>query len=195
MPRLLYDKKIPRAASLGFDADHIETVRNAMHDVVYGPGTAGRARLPLDDVEMAGKTGTAQVVGLNVGDGKNVPWKYRDHGLFVCFAPFDNPRYACSVVVEHGGGSGSAYPIARDVMTYLYDKGKAMEQLTTFEEQWGGTVAERMDRSLARWRAENETTSEAQAKKAADEQAESLARREAEREAAQSQAEPQQDDQ
>lgn len=181
VPRLLYDAKAKPVPSLGFDAEHIETVRNAMHDVVYGAGTAGRARLPIDGVEMAGKTGTAQVVGLNVGDGKNVPWKYRDHGLFICFAPFDNPRYACSVVVEHGGGSGAAYPIARDVLTYLYDQGKAMEQLTSMETEWGGTIAQRMDRSLASWRATNEAKSAADARKAAAEQAADLKKREEER--------------
>lgn len=181
MPRLLLNKKAPRAASLGFDPEHIEVVRNAMHDVAYGPGTAGRARLPLDNVELAGKTGTAQVVGLSVGDGKNVPWKYRDHGLFICFAPFDDPRYACSVVVEHGGGSGAAYPIARDVLTYVYDEAKAMEQLSQMEKQWGGSIGQRMDRSLAAWRSANEATSAEAAKRAADEQAESMARQQAER--------------
>src|SRR3546814_940147 len=63
-----------------------------MSDVVNGPGTAGRARLPIPDVLMAGKTGTAQVVSLNKSDGKSGTWKYRDHGLFIFFAPFDNPR-------------------------------------------------------------------------------------------------------
>lgn len=93
---------------------------------------------------MAGKTGTAQVVSLNHGDGKNTAWKYRDHGLFICFAPFDNPRYACSVVIEHGGGSGAAYPVARDVLTYLYDKQKAMDMLLPMENAWGGNIEERM---------------------------------------------------
>src|SRR3546814_13043111 len=85
-----------------------------MSEVINGPGTAGRARLPIPDVLMAGKTGTAQVVSLNKSDGKSGPWKYRDHGLFIFFAPYDNPRYAGAVVIEHGGGSGAAYPILRD---------------------------------------------------------------------------------
>src|SRR3546814_6391551 len=76
--------------------------------VVNGAGTAGRARLPIEDVKMAGKTGTAQVVSLSKGSGKGGPWKYRDHGLFIAFAPFDAPRYAAAVVIEHGGGSGAA---------------------------------------------------------------------------------------
>lgn len=148
-PHLQLDPKRGMAPSLGFTDDHIATVRQAMSDVVNGPGTAGRARLPVEDVKLAGKTGTAQVVSLGSGySGKNGPWKYRDHGLFICFAPFDNPKYAAAVVIEHGGGSGAAYPIARDVITYLYDKRKALEALDRLEEGWGGNIEERMGRSF-----------------------------------------------
>jgi penicillin-binding protein 2 len=144
-PRLLMDQKLPDAPSMGFSPEHLQIIHKAMSDVVNGPGTAGRARLPIADVLLAGKTGTAQVVGLNVSDGKSGPWKYRDHGHFICFAPFDNPRYACAVVVEHGGGSGSAYPIARDVMTYLFDPAKAMDVLLGMESNWGGTPQQRLE--------------------------------------------------
>lgn len=144
-PRLLLDDKAPVAPSMGFSQDHLNFVHQAMSDVVNGPGTAGRARLPIPDVLLAGKTGTAQVVGLHISDGKSGPWKYRDHGHFICYAPFDNPRYACAVVVEHGGGSGAAYPIARDVMTFLYDPAKAMEVLLQMEAGWGGTPIERLN--------------------------------------------------
>ncbi|NCN84760.1 MAG: penicillin-binding protein 2 [Sphingomonadales bacterium] len=154
MPHMLIDKNRKPAPSLGFTDDHIAYVREAMSEVVNGRGTAGRAKLPLDNVLMAGKTGTAQVVSLSVSDGRRgAPWKYRDHGLFICFAPFDNPRYACSVVIEHGGGSGAAYPVARDVMTFLYDREKAMNVLTDLEKSWGGTIQERMDADMAAYRA------------------------------------------
>ena len=154
MPHLLVGGTRKPAPSLGFTDDHIAYVREAMSEVVNGRGTAGRARLPLDDVLMAGKTGTAQVVSLSVSNGKrSAPWKYRDHGLFICFAPFDNPRYACSVVIEHGGGSGAAYPVARDVLTFLYDREKAMNVLTELETSWGGTIQERMDSQMASYRA------------------------------------------
>lgn len=143
-PRLLMNQKVPDAPSMGFSQEHLDYVHKAMSDVVNGPGTAGRARLPIPDVLMAGKTGTAQVVSLSVSDGKSGPWKYRDHGHFIAYAPFDNPRYACAVVVEHGGGSGSAYPIARDVMTFLYDPAKALEVLHGMEAGWGGTPQQRM---------------------------------------------------
>jgi penicillin-binding protein 2 len=149
MPRLLLNDKQPHFPDLGFHGNHTEIVRNAMNEVVNGAGTAGRAKLPVDGVQMAGKTGTAQVVSLNVGGGKGGSWKYRDHGLFIFFAPFDKPRYAGAVVIEHGGGSGAAYPVARDVMTYLYDPQKALEALYGFEQQWGGTPQQRMTKKYA----------------------------------------------
>ena len=144
--------------SLDFNKDQIDYIHQAMSDVVNGPGTAGRARLPIDDVLMAGKTGTAQVVSLSKSDGKSGPWKYRDHGLFVFYAPFDNPRYAGAVVIEHGGGSGAAYPIARDVMTFLFDPQKGMDALRALEKEWGGTAQQRLQRRYEEYaRAAGET--------------------------------------
>ncbi|MEO9469379.1 penicillin-binding protein 2 [Parasphingorhabdus sp.] len=155
MPQLLLDGKRSKVETLNIDPEHIAYVQEAMNQVVNGAGTAGRARLPIKDVEMAGKTGTAQVVNLDFGrGGKDVAWKYRDHGLFVCFAPYDNPRYAAAVVIQHGGGSGAAYPVARDVMTFLYDREKAMNILTDLEKAWGGNIEQRMDKKLTAYRAQ-----------------------------------------
>jgi len=154
VPRLIMEEKKSPIPTLNLDPEHLLYVQKAMSDVVNGPGTAGRARLPIENVKMAGKTGTAQVVNLDFGrGGQDVAWKYRDHGLFVCFAPYDNPRYAAAVVIEHGGGSGSAYPVARDVLTFLYDRQKAMDVLTGLEKSWGGTIQERMDTKMAAYRA------------------------------------------
>ena len=154
IPRLILNKKKAPIDTLNIDPEHLLYVQKAMSDVVNGPGTAGRARLPIENVKLAGKTGTAQVVNLDFGRGGNdVAWKYRDHGLFICFAPYDNPRYAAAVVIEHGGGSSSAYPVARDVLTYLYDREKAMNVLTDLEKSWGGTIQERMDSKMAAYRA------------------------------------------
>ena len=139
--------------SADFSDEHVAYVRQAMSDVVNGPGTAGRGRLPFEDIKMAGKTGTAQVVGLNLSDGKSGPWKYRDHGLFIFFAPFDKPKYAGAVVIEHGGGSGAAYPIARDVMTFLFDPQKGLEALHGLEGQWGGNAQERLAAKYAAYAA------------------------------------------
>jgi penicillin-binding protein 2 len=104
-----------------------------MDDVVNGPGGTARASaLRVPGVAMGGKTGTAQVRRIkgSARGGANVPWKYRDHALFIAFAPVENPRYAISVVVEHGiGGSRAAAPIARDVLTYIFDKPAAEKQL------------------------------------------------------------------
>jgi penicillin-binding protein 2 len=145
MPRLTLNTKPQGFDKIDFPADQVEYVRQAMSDVVNGPGTAGRARLPVEGIQMAGKTGTAQVVSLSISNGKTGPWKYRDHGLFIFFAPYDNPRYAGAVVIEHGGGSGAAYPIARDVMTFMFNPAKGLEALGALEQQWGGTAQQRLD--------------------------------------------------
>lgn len=152
-PRLVIDGKAAGAPAFDFSPDNIAFIRQAMSDVVNGAGTARRAQLPLPDVKMAGKTGTAQVVSLSISDGRSGPWKYRDHGLFVFFAPFDNPRYAGAVVIEHGGGSGSAYPIARDVMTFMFDPQKGLDALRALEQQWGGTAQQRLEQRYAAYAA------------------------------------------
>ena len=132
----------PSAAALSCTAEHLAIVRDAMSEVVNGDGTAGRSRLPLESIQMGGKTGTAQVRKIEGAQrGQNGAWKYRDHGLFVCFAPVDVPRYAASVVIEHGlGGARAAAPVARDVLTYLFDPAKAMGFLTEMEKTWGGDI-------------------------------------------------------
>ena len=91
-----------------------------MIDVTSIPsGTAHAAQIPVPGFEMAGKTGTAQVRKIIVSgmDQSKLPWEARHHALFVAFAPYQQPRYAASVMIEHGGGGASvAAPIARDVM-------------------------------------------------------------------------------
>lgn len=104
---------------------HLALVRDAMARVVNDPhGTAYRARIKDDGMSMGGKSGTVQVRRISkaerevgVKKNKDLDWKDRDHALFVAYGPVDNPRYAVSVVVEHGGGGSSvAAPIARDIM-------------------------------------------------------------------------------
>ena len=96
-----------------------------MYSVVNVPsGTAFKSRIKKPEFRMGGKTGTAQVRRISKQERENrvlknneLPWKERDHALFVGFAPVDSPRYAISVVVEHGGGGSKvAAPIARDVL-------------------------------------------------------------------------------
>ena len=116
-------------APLGFDPKHVEVVLNGMFGVVNEPhGTAYHARIEEAQFAMAGKTGTAQVRHISQAEREHglkkeadVPWKERDHALFIAFAPASAPRYACGVVVEHGGktvgeGGAVAAPIARDVL-------------------------------------------------------------------------------
>jgi penicillin-binding protein 2 len=103
------------------DAAYDEVI-NAMRDVVHGPrGTARRIGKGLE-YQIAGKTGTAQVKSIPQGqkyDKKNTPKKYRDHALFVAFAPVNDPKIAVAVIVEHGGGGSKvAAPIAKEVIDY-----------------------------------------------------------------------------
>lgn len=115
----------PAPPAIGVGKANLELVVRGMHEVIHGKrGTARAATLGIDGVEMAGKTGTSQVKRISKADRatgahkrKDRPWKDRDHALFVCFAPYASPRYAISVIVEHGeGGSTTASPIARDIM-------------------------------------------------------------------------------
>ncbi len=110
---------------LGINENNLRKIRRAMFAVSNNRrGTAYRNRIIEDDMRMAGKTGTSQVRNFEVErrrygrvlDDDEVEWSRRDHALFVNFAPFDDPKYAVAVVVEHGGGgSRAAAPIARDI--------------------------------------------------------------------------------
>lgn len=116
----------PAYASMGFNPKSLAIVRRGMYEVVNNPqGTAHRAAFDLNGQKMAGKTGSSQVRRITMkerettGVIKNeaLPWKERDHALFIAFAPADAPRYAACVVVEHGGGgSAVAAPIASDIL-------------------------------------------------------------------------------
>ena len=98
-----------------------------MYNVSNGRrGTARRSRIVTEGMELAGKTGTSQVRNITASErargvfrNDQLPWERRDHGLFVAYAPFDKPKYAIAVVVEHGGGgSSAAAPPARDILLY-----------------------------------------------------------------------------
>ncbi|HUF55366.1 MAG TPA: penicillin-binding protein 2 [Thermohalobaculum sp.] len=109
--------------ALDIDPEHLGIVQRGMFEVVQG-GTAYRSRIADPANQMAGKTGTSQVRNITraerargVTRNDQLPWERRDHALFICYAPFEAPKYAVSVIVEHGGGgSATAAPIARDVM-------------------------------------------------------------------------------
>jgi penicillin-binding protein 2 len=163
VPRLLLTNHKPDPL-LPFTPEQLAIVRKGMDLVVNGSGTAVRSRLNIDGVRMAGKTGTAQVRGLSHGKKFSGTWKYRDHGLFVFFAPADNPKYAGAVVIEHGmGGAKAAAPVAKDIMTYLFEPERAMATLAGLERAWGGTPAERLKRKTAAYLAANDPNAKAAA--------------------------------
>ena len=110
---------------------NLQLIREAMYAVSNErQGTAYHSRIMNKDKQLAGKTGTSQVRNISakerstgVKSNTELPWKQRDHALFVNFAPLTDPQIAVAVVVEHGGsGSGTAAPIARDItLQALYD--------------------------------------------------------------------------
>lgn len=118
------DKPIPDAAPL--DPEMMDRMKAGMYGVTSeAGGTAwSSGDLGLGGPRLAGKTGTAQVRRITeeerrtgVLKGDQIARKLRDHALFVCYAPADDPKYAAAVVVEHGeGGSSAAAPVARDIM-------------------------------------------------------------------------------
>jgi len=118
-------KRQKRWPKLRISERHLRMVNRGMELVVTGEeGTAQDAAIGIDGQEMAGKTGTAQVRRITMAERRagllsqdDIIWKHRHHALFVGYAPYDNPRYVVSVVVEHGGsGSGAAAPLARDIL-------------------------------------------------------------------------------
>lgn len=106
-----------KKAVLPVSRENILLLKKALWGVVNEPGgTGAQARVAGRDV--CGKTGTAQVIGMAEGDdGSSYPYEYRDHALFVSFAPRDNPEIVVAVVAEHSGHGGSAAaPVAKKVI-------------------------------------------------------------------------------
>ena len=126
----LVPQPIKHKADLGIQQlSHWKNIIHAMREVVHGKkGTARRIAVGAE-YEIAGKTGTAQVFGLKEEeeyDAETLAKKLQDHSLFIAFAPFENPRIAVSVIVEHGGsGSAVAAPIARKIMDAYFRPSKS----------------------------------------------------------------------
>lgn len=136
-------REMPQVVPMGIDPAHMKVIQDGMNAVVNIPGgTAFRSRLPLENASMAGKTGTALVRRISreerargVLKNNELPWKFRDHALFVGYGPVENPRYSISVIVDHGGGgSRAAAPVAKDIMTRVLTRDpmqmSAYEKLT-----------------------------------------------------------------
>ncbi|MBD8547474.1 penicillin-binding protein 2 [Sphingomonas sp. CFBP 8760] len=162
-PSLLASQVHHDVPALPFQSEHLQLVREAMWGVVNGGGTGGAARMNVPGVSLAGKTGTAQVRRITMAERRSgvltngqLPFKMRDHALFVGFAPADNPRYAISVVLEHNGHTVRNLDtpmIGRDIMTWLFDRDRAIASLATIEPSWGGDIATRMAADEAAYRA------------------------------------------
>ncbi len=129
---------------LGLNENNLRNVRRAMYDVSNNKrGTGYRSRIVADGMRMAGKTGTSQVRNITTAEraqgvrsNADLPWERRDHALFVDYAPYDNPKVAVAVVVEHGGGGASvAAPIARDItLQALYQGDPPLDAYPTADQ-------------------------------------------------------------
>ena len=130
VPQLVIGESFPSFEPLQFDPTHLAFVRDAMWSVTselggtaYSPSPFGRTP-EFAGIEMAGKTGTGQVRGISASEratgirkNSRLPWKLRDHSIFVGYAPYDRPRFAVGTIVEHGGsGAKRAADITRAVL-------------------------------------------------------------------------------
>ena len=121
--------------ALPLKAEHLALVKDSMVAVTSDAGgTAARyGDLGVAGARQAGKTGTAQVRRITMAEratgviaNEDLPWRRRDHALFVGYAPIEAPRYACAVVVEHGGsGSTAAAPVAHQIMRAVIERDPA----------------------------------------------------------------------
>ena len=118
-----YDREhLPR---IKINPAYLDIVKQGMYEVVNVPGaTAYRSHYDYNGIKMGGKTGSTQVRRITMKERQTrilkqeeLPWRLRDHGLFVGYTPVDNPKYAVAVLVEHGGGGASAAaPIASQIL-------------------------------------------------------------------------------
>jgi penicillin-binding protein 2 len=111
-------------ATLPVKQSTMNVIRGGLRDVVNaGHGTGKKAKLPT--IEVAGKTGTSQVVKMGRERLKpsQMPWNHRDHAWFVAYAPLENPEIAIAAIVEHaeGGGGAIAAPLVREVLHKFFE--------------------------------------------------------------------------
>ena len=130
VPNLVIGQTLPPFEPLDFDPVHLAFVRDAMWSVTSEVGGTAYRQFPFgrepefEGIQMAGKTGTGQVRGISASEratgvrsNARLPWKLRDHSIFVGYAPYDRPRFAVGTIVEHGGsGAKRAANISRAVL-------------------------------------------------------------------------------
>ncbi len=155
VPRLLYDHPHGVAPELDMNPEFLAIVRDAMYAAVNDGGTARAAQLYLPGIDISAKTGTAQVRRISMTERRTtgvlrnaqLPFKLRDHALFISFAPSHNPRYALALVLEHNGHiihNLDTPATARDIFTYIFDRERGVKALEEAEKTWGGDIATRM---------------------------------------------------
>lgn len=158
VPRLIktidgVEQPIEGNESLELNENTLRRLRSALDAVSnHSRGTAYRSRILASEMRLGGKTGTSQVRRITAEErargvtrNEDLPWERRDHALFVGFAPVDNPRYAVSVVVEHGGGgSTAAAPIARDILLQALYEGTP--PLEAYPSDVRGRISEQQQR-------------------------------------------------
>lgn len=130
VPRLIIDGPRPSFKSLGLQSKNLKAVLKGLEQVTKKGGTAAGSAIDIDGKKMGGKTGTSQVRSISkkeresgVLTNEQLKWHMRNHGLFVGYAPTDNPRYAVCIITEHAGGSGPAAKTTARVMSELLKYG------------------------------------------------------------------------
>ncbi len=125
-PLLMVREEKQKAENLGLQKKNIDAVKKGLERVTMDGGTASGSRINVNGQKMGGKTGTSQVRNISAAerksgvlDNEQLSWSKRNHGLFVGYAPTDNPRYAVCVIMEHSGGSGGAARAVAETMKEL----------------------------------------------------------------------------
>lgn len=132
-PQVTKQEQPSEGRRIDLDEEALRLIRRGLYAAVNRPdGTAYASSLLIDGQRMSGKTGTVQVRRISMAEreagvipNRELDWHLRDHSLFVGYVPHDKPRYAVTVVIEHGGGGAYvAAPIARDAMVHLLQSGR-----------------------------------------------------------------------
>ena len=125
-PHLIYTNKKQNFRNLGLQTKNIKHVLTGLEQVTQKGGTASGSAINVNGKKMGGKTGTSQVRNISKQERKTgvltteqLKWNLRNHGLFVGYAPTDNPKYAVCVIMEHAGGSSPAAHAAANMMKEL----------------------------------------------------------------------------
>ena len=144
-PKIIYNEQALQSSTdyqeekfkkLYRNKENIKFVLDAQFGATNEPmGTSFRSRHIKPEYIYAGKTGTSQIRSITAEERelkikqKDLPYKRRDHALFTAFAPYKNPRYALSIVIEHGGtGSSAAAPIAKKILKKVLDRQQLREK-------------------------------------------------------------------